>query len=89
MDKASIFDFLDKATDVVKAAGPIATMLGIPFVEKLTQFADTAVEVGKNAVNRSLDLKEGLTSNDETYINAKIAELEAANEELNNYIITH
>ena len=83
MDKKSIFDFMDKVTDVVKAASPIATMLGIPLVEKVAGWADTAVDVGKNAIARADEGKIVLTSVDKADINARIAALESANAALN------
>ncbi len=76
MDKAKLFDFLDKATDVVKAAAPLATMMGIPFIEKMSGWADAAVDVGKHAIEAGVVGKEVLTSNDVNFINDKIAALE-------------
>lgn len=81
-NKQAIFDFLDKATDVVKAASPLATMFGIPFVEKIAGWADTAVDVGKNAIARAEEGKIVLTSNDKVLINEKIETLEQENDRL-------
>lgn len=78
MNKAAVFEFLDKATDLVKAAAPLATMLGIPFVEKIAGWADTAVDIGKHTLETGMVAAEVLTSHDEDHIKSKIAELEAA-----------
>lgn len=86
MDRESIFDFMDKVTDVVKSASPLATMMGIPFVETIAKWADTAVEVGQNAITRAEEGKVVLTSQDKETIETKIAALHALNDELAEYI---
>lgn len=86
MNKVAILDFLDKATDAVKAVSPIATMFGIPFVEKIAGWADTAVEIAQNAVERADEAKVVLTSTDVNEINAKITALQAVNAGLADYI---
>lgn len=83
MDKLTIFKFLDGVTDAVRAASPIATMLGIPLVEKLAGWADTAVEVGKNALERAEEGRLVLTSDDKELIASKIAVLDAEAARLN------
>lgn len=83
MDKKSIFDFMDKVTDVVKAASPLATMFGIPFVEKIAGWADTAVDVGKDAIARAEESNLVLTSEDKVFIEEKIVNLEALAATLN------
>lgn len=86
MDKAKIFEFLDKVTDVIKSASPLATMMGIPFIEKIAGWADTAVEVGQNAIQRAEEGLLVLNSDDVADINAKIAALHAINNDLAKYI---
>ena len=83
MDKAKILQFLDGVTDALKAAAPVATMLGIPLVEKLVGWADTAVEVGQNALTRAEEGKLVLSSDDKDLIASKIAALESENARLN------
>lgn len=86
MNKESILAFLDKATDAVKTVAPFATMFGIPFVEKVAGWADTAVDIAQNAVARADEAKVVLTSTDVDEINAKIAALKAENDTLADYI---
>lgn len=85
-NKEAILNFLDKATDAAKSIAPIATMLGVPLVEKVTSWADTAVDIAKNAVERVEDAHEVITSDDKSEIEAKIAELQLVNNELADYI---
>lgn len=84
--KESILEFLDKATDAAKAIAPTASSFGIPFVEKVTAWADTAVDIVKNSIERAEEAKIVLTSDDEAEINAKIAALDAVNNELAEYV---
>lgn len=86
MDKTDILEFLDKATDAVKAVAPIASSLGIPFVEKVAGWADTAIDIAKNISERAGEAQVVLTSDDEEEINAKIAELDEVNNDLAEYI---
>lgn len=86
MNKESILEFLDKATDAVKAVAPIASMFGVPFVQQVAGWVDTAVDIAKNAVARADEAKVVLTSNDKDEINAKIAALQATNDQLADYI---
>jgi hypothetical protein len=82
----AILDFLDKATDAVKSITPIASGLGVPFVDAIAGWADTAVDIAKNATTRASDAKIVLSSNDKDEINRKIAELDRVNNELADYI---
>lgn len=86
MDKQKLFDFLDKATDAAVAAAPLAAILGIPFVEKAAGWADFAVEVGKMAIENGMIAGEVLNSQDEDFINGKVAELEAIAESLSQQV---
>lgn len=81
-----IFDFLDRVTDAVEKFAPIATSLGIPFVETVSGWADTAVDIAKNALERKNEAKIVLSSQDEDEINRKIAALQATNNALADYI---
>lgn len=81
-NKLEILEFMDKVTDVVKSAAPLATMFGIPFVEKIAGWADTAVDVGKNVLERAEEGKIVLESHDVDDINARIAKLSAENDKL-------
>lgn len=83
MDKSDILDFMDTVTDLAKSAAPLATMLGIPLVETVAGWADTAVDVGKNALARAEEGKLVLSGVDKADINARIAALERANAALN------
>ena len=83
----SILDFMDKAVKMVESASPLATALGIPFVEQIAKIADTAINVGQNAIARKDDVNVILTSKDETEINAHIVKLDAINAELNAKIL--
>lgn len=85
-NKTDILAFLDKATDVIKSAAPLATMLGVPFVEKIAGWADTAVEVAQNALQRAEEGKVVLNSDDIADINARIEALHSVNNELAEYI---
>ena len=87
MDKVTILGFLDKVIDVAQAAGPIATMLGIPFVEKITQFADTALDIGKNVLERAEEANIVLSSQDVDDINVRLAQLETINADLHAKIL--
>jgi hypothetical protein len=86
MSKTSILEFLDKATDAIKVIAPIASDFGVPFVEKIAGWADTAVDIAKNATQRAVDAGVVLHSDDVNEINQKIAELDALNNALADYI---
>lgn len=86
MGKASILEFLDKATDAIKAVAPIASSFGVPFVQQIAGWADTAVDIAQNAVARADEAKVVLTSTDVNEINAKITALQAENNQLADYI---
>jgi len=77
MDIKSVLEFADRVTDAVKKFAPVASDFGIPFVEKLANLADTAVDILQNATARATDAKDVLDSKDQTAINAKIEELKA------------
>lgn len=72
-----VLEFADKVTDAVKQFAPVASELGVPFVEKLANMADTAVDILQNAHNRGSEAMEVLDSEDEARIENKIAELKA------------
>lgn len=88
-NKTSILNFLDKVTDAAKQITPIASEFGIPFVEKVTGWADTAVDIAKNAVERAEEANVVIHSTDKDEINAKITALQAVNDDLAKYIETH
>ncbi len=82
MDKVTVLGFLDKVIDVAQAAAPLAALLGIPFAEKIAGFADTAVDIGKNLLERADEAKIVLSSQDVDDINVRLAQLEAVNADL-------
>lgn len=85
-DKANILEFLDKATDAIKAVAPIASSFGIPFVEKVAGWADTAVEIAQNALKRAEEADVVISSQDKDEINEKIKALHEENNALADYI---
>jgi len=87
MDIKSILDFADRVTDTVKKFAPVASTLGIPFVEKLANLADTAVEILEDAVTQTTEATEVLNSNDQKRIDAKIEELRSVADDINRRIL--
>jgi len=83
----SVLEFADKVTDAVKRFAPVASDFGVPFVEKVANLADTAVDILQNAVTRGNEAKEVLSSNDQARIDAKINELRTVADELNQRIL--
>lgn len=86
MSIKSLLEFLDKVTDAAKKFAPIASDFGIPMVEKVAGMADTAVEIAQNALERAEDAKVVLTSEDKDDIEARIAALDAVNNDLATFI---
>jgi hypothetical protein len=82
MTGSAVIQFIDRVNDAVKAASPIATMMGLPFLEKITGWVDVATEVGQNAVARAEEGKLVLSSNDKEEINRKLANIQAVNDEI-------
>lgn len=83
---SELLDFMDKVTDAVKKFAPVASDLGLPIVEKVANIADTAVEVAQNILERAEDAEIVLKSEDKDDIEARIARLREANNDLAAFI---
>lgn len=81
-----VLEFADKVTDAVKKFAPVASEFGVPFVEKVANLAETAIDVLQNAVVRGKEAQEVLNSEDQTRINNKINELRAVADEIHRRI---
>ena len=88
MGVRGILEFLDKVTDAAKRFAPIASNFGIPMVEKVASMADTAVDIAQNVLERAEDAKVVMTSKDKEDIEARIAALDAVNNDLAAFIRT-
>lgn len=86
MNIKGMLEFLDQVTDAAKKFAPIATELGIPFVEKVAGLADTAVDIAQNALERAEDAKVVLTSQDKIDIEKRITTLNSINDDLARFI---
>lgn len=82
-----VLAFADKVTDAIKQFAPVASDLGVPFVEKLANMADTAVDILQNAHTRGTEAQEVLSSEDQERIDDKIAELKAVADEVHARIL--
>lgn len=87
MNKTQLFDFMDKVTDVMVAAAPFASAMGVPFVERVAGIANAAVDAGLEFLAQAEEAKIILTSTDKVEIADKIAALEIKAVELNAYVI--
>lgn len=86
-NKKAILDFLDKATDMIKVAAPLATVFGIPFVEKIAGIADTAVDVAKDTLKQAEETKDVLTSEEKEFVQTKLEQLSMEADRLNEIIV--
>lgn len=87
MDINSVKMFMDQALSAVKMAKPLAGMLNSELAEKVSGWANTAIEVGKNIMDRADDIGVVITSDDKDDINRRIEALEKQNAALNEQIV--
>lgn len=82
MTGSAVIQFIDRVNDAVKAASPIASMMGLEFFNKITSWVDVATDVGQNAIQRAKDGELVLSSHDITEINRKLAAIQAVNDQI-------
>lgn len=82
MTGSAVIQFIDRVNDAVKAASPIATMMGLEFFNKITSWVDVATDVGQNAIARAEEGELVLSSNDKAEINRKLANIQAVNDQI-------
>ena len=80
---------LSRILEAVKHVAPIASQLGIPIVSQVAGMANMASKIAENVLNRIEQGQAVLKAEDEQVVRDALAEIQAANEELNKYIASH
>lgn len=86
MDFANI---LNNVMNAVKTVAPIASQLGIPIVSQVAGMVNMASKIAENVLNRVEQGQEVLNATDEQTVRDALADIQKANDELNQYIATH
>jgi hypothetical protein len=74
---------IEQALGAVKELMPFATALGLPgVIANVATIAISAIAVSHNVLDKAANLKEGLSTTDETKLRSMIAELQGLNDGL-------
>lgn len=82
IDLSGLVPNLQKVIDAVKALTPLAAAIGGPVVANVATMGIAAVATIENILERSKNLKDALSTHDETKLRAMLSDLQAANDEL-------
>lgn len=86
LSKQNLFDWLDKATDMMVAAAPLVQAFGVPFASRVAGLANSAVDIVQDTLAQADEAKIVLTSEDKVLVEDKLAKLTAEADRLSDII---